>query len=154
MALNNLKGGRKMKAVVVVLMGVLLSVGVCSFAVDERKEISMENAMKALCGTWTNPGGEGSDKDIYYSDGTFELYDTVESLAPFAKEKYKILDAWTDNDGNIWIFSERTFVYSKYALYKISDAGAVIEIAPLFDNKNLDGVDIENMTFPYKSYRQ
>ena len=143
-----------MKAIIVILMGVLLSVGVCSFAEDERKEISMENAMKTLCGTWTNPGGAGADKDIYYSDGTFELYHFVESLAPFAKEKYKILDAWTDNDGNIWIFSERTFGYSKYALYKISDAGTVKEIAPLFDNKNLDGVDIENMTFPYKRYRQ
>ena len=143
-----------MKAIIVILMGVLLSVGVCSFAEDERKEISMENAMKTLCGTWTNPGGAGADKDIYYSDGTFELYHSVESLAPFAKEKYKILDAWTDNDGNSWIFSERTFWYSKYALYKISDAGTVKEIAPLFDNKNLDGVDIENMTFPYKSYRQ
>jgi len=142
-----------MKAVVVILMGVLLSVGVCSFAEDERKEISMENAMKALCGTWTNPGGVGSDKDIYYSDGTFELYPKVESLAPFAKEKYKILDTWTDNDGNIWIFSERTFGYSKYALYKISDASTVIEIAPLFDNKNLDEIDIENITFSFKMHR-
>ena len=115
-----------MKAVKIIIVGILLSIGVCSFAEDERKKIPIKKAMEALCVTWINPGGLGSDKDIYYPDGRFELYHTVESSTPYVKEKYKILDAWTDREANIWIFAERTFSYSKYALYKIDNTGTVI----------------------------
>jgi hypothetical protein len=123
------------------------------FAEDVRKEISVEDAMNALCHTWANPGAPGSDKDIYYRDGRFELYSTVDSDTPYVKEYFEILEAWSDREGNICILLDRTFSYSKYALYKISNEGTLIEIKPLF-NKIPSEIDTETEWFPYKLNRQ
>ena len=79
---------------------------------------------------------------------------TAKAVWPYVKEDYKILEAWTDREGNIWILAERTFSYSKYALYKISDSGTVIGVKPLYDNSNLDKVDLDNLSFPYSYSRQ
>ena len=43
----------------------LLFVAPILLAEDYKKEIPVEDAMKAFCGTWINDSGYGTEKDIW-----------------------------------------------------------------------------------------
>jgi hypothetical protein len=116
-----------------------------------KKEISVEEAMKALCHTWTNPGAPGTDKDVYNHDGTFQWYYSVDSDIPNYKGTFTIGEAWVDREGNIWIIAQRRGAPVENALFKISNSGTVLEIRQFSGDEPLD---VERYGFTYIRYRQ
>jgi hypothetical protein len=121
-----------------------------------KKAISENDIMNAFCYTWTNPGTTGRDKDIYYRDGTFEWYYSIDSDVPSYRGTFTIEEARSDREGNIWVIVHRKG-YEGYALivekalYRISKLGTVLEIAPFSGDTVPDGVE---WGFSYMMYRQ
>jgi len=91
---------------------------------------------EVLYGTWINKDYKGPQplpKRIYYPVGIFELLPDKTSTKPDWQGTYRIIDKWSDSEGNVWykITSKccKTGLRAKksYALYKISKSGSVCE---------------------------
>jgi hypothetical protein len=123
-----------MKAKIVVSVGILmLFVAPIILAEDYKKEISVEEAMKAFCGTWFLEGGP-EDRLIYNYDGTYGwYYPKIET--PTYSGTFKIEKAWKDSEGNIWQIFTLASRSNIWILCKISNNGTVRESVTLY---NLD----------------
>jgi hypothetical protein len=117
-----------MKTKKLVYVGILiLFVAPILLAEDYKKEISVEEAMKAFCGTWFSDGS-GTKKDIYNLNGTYELYYLKKATVPMYTGPFKIEKAWIDEEGNVWLTVWRSFQGSNsWALTKISNDGTVLD---------------------------
>jgi hypothetical protein len=129
---------------------VILFVAPLVLAQDQKKEISVDEAMKIYCITWINPAYYESDRHtgikIMNKDGTFEWYRNETSEDPTWLGEYEIEKSWIDKDGSVWLhvlFDEGWA--KKYALVKISDDGNTLEAA--FDYNAYPTVDPD--TWPY-----
>ena len=122
-----------MKRKKLVFLGILmLFVAPIVLAEDQKKEVSVDEAMKYFCTTWINPAYYESDWytgiKIMNKDGTFDWYSNETSESPMYGGTYKIEKSWIDKDGNVWlnvIFDEG--LWKKYTLAKISDDGNTLE---------------------------
>ena len=116
----------KTKKLVYVII-LLLFLAPILLAEDYKKEIPVEDAMKAFCGTWF-ADGSGTKKDIWNPNGTFEWYYFETDTEPAYTGTFKIEKAWLDNEGNIWFTVWRSFMGNSWTLTKISNAGTVLEL--------------------------
>jgi hypothetical protein len=140
---------RTLISISTLVLAVLIVIGSCA---TTKKAISKQEAMDALCHTWTKPAGTtGTDKDVYKRDGTFEWSYEVDSTEPSIKGNFKIEEAWSDREGNIWIFAWFDYWGGFKYLCKISNSGTVMEMKKYYGDIP---PDIEEMTFPYIYYRQ
>ena len=100
-------------------------------------DISAEECMKLISGTWVN--NEHQDfgkwgKQIRYEDGTADLYTEVSDIEPNRGARIIINEAWTDSEENIW-FKAHTFsgeyfegaAPANFALYKLSNSHNILE---------------------------
>jgi len=131
---------------------VMLFVAPIVLAEDQKKEISVNEAMKCFCANWINPAYYKSEFftgiKIMNKNGTWEWYDNETSESPTWEGRYEIEKSWVDKDGNVWlhvIFDEGDAFPKKYALVKISDDGNTLEL--VYDYKSYPTVDPE--TWPY-----
>ena len=111
---------------------VILFVAPLVLAQDQKKEISVDEAMEIYCITWINPAYYESDRHtgikIMNKDGTFEWYRNETSEDPTWLGEYEIEKSWIDKDGNVWL----NMIYwvgaiKKYMVAKISDDGNTLE---------------------------
>jgi hypothetical protein len=90
------------------------------FAGDYKKEITVEDAMKAFCGTWITDSGAKCQKSIWYQNGTYEWYCFGITNKPKFKGTFKIEKAWMDREANIWCIVWRSFRGNSWTLTKIN----------------------------------
>ena len=125
-----------MKRNQLVFIGILmLFVASIVLAEDQKKQISVDEAMKYFSITWINPAYYEIENEQYTGiktmnkDGTFEFYKNKTSKTPLYVGTYKIEKSWVDKGGNVWlnvIFDE--VALKKYYLVKISDDGSTLEL--------------------------
>jgi hypothetical protein len=96
-------------------------------AEDYKKEVSVEAAMKAFCGMWSQEAGGDCLKKIWNQDGTFAWYCYGNEKAPVFQGTFKIEKAWLDSDGNTWCIVWRSYRGNSWALTQISGDGNVQE---------------------------
>jgi hypothetical protein len=145
------KGGLKMKTRMFIAVSILFLVAFVLVGQDSTKEITIDEAMAALCHTWTKPGGFGTNKDIYNHEGTYKWYYDVDATKPNYKGDFKIEEAWIDQEGNIRIIAWLDFRGGYKILYKLSNSETVLEL-----NQYYGGTppDKEATSFGYTYYRQ
>lgn len=141
-----------MKARTFIAVSILIMLAFVLIGSSSTKEITIDEAMEALCGTWVNTEitDRYSQKDIYHSDGTYSWYREVTDTNPY-KGTFTIEEAWTDREGTIWIKAKLSFHGKPYAIYKISDSGTVLE-SKWFLNEWPE--DIKSIRFYLIYYRQ
>ena len=118
---------------------------------DSTKKIKTGKAMDAICHTWTRPRGIGTKKEIYKQDGTYEDYQEVDSPEPRFAGIFKIEKAWSDREGNIWIYTWSDYAGGSNTLYKISNSGTVLERTQYYGDIP---PDMETIMFTSLYYRQ
>jgi hypothetical protein len=107
---------------------------------DDIEEISSEEAVALLSGTWGNPENIDSkpimgqlpfhfQKMVLTETRRFETYYRVDETLPFNGGDYTIKNSWVDGKGNTfcqikWVFDTGSMVY---ALYKLNDSRTVLE---------------------------
>lgn len=128
-----------MKSKKLVFIGiVILFVAPIILAEDHKKEISVEEAMKAFTGTWFLEGGP-EEKLVYNHDGTYGWYYPKMEM-PTYSGTFKIEKAWKDSEGNIWQIVTLASRPNQWYLCKISNNGTVRECITLY---NLDRLPTE-----------
>ena len=101
-------------------------------AEDQKKEISVDEALKYYCQTWINPAYYENPNmtgiKIFHKDGTFETYSNETIDYPSWSGTFEIQEAWIDKDGNVWINLDLNVMeYLKPTLVKISNDGNTLE---------------------------
>ena len=121
------------------------------FAEDYKKEIPVEDAMNAFCGTWIMDNAcHGVKKQIWNHNETYEWYYQETSTQPDYKGTFKIEKAWLDREGNIWFINWRSFRGNSWTLCRISNAGTVAEHMRSFSaNRIPDKIDPDDARFDY-----
>ena len=120
-----------MKRKKLVFVGILmLFVAPIILAEDQKKEISVDEAMKFYCKTWINPAynestGYTAIKKMT-KDGTFETYDKETSESPMWEGRFEIEKSWVDNDGNIWLKIIFYDLKTKYSLARCRSTSAFL----------------------------
>ena len=101
-------------------------------AEDQKKGISVDEALKYYCQTWINtayfenPNMSGIKK--MKKDGTFEWYSNETIDYPSWSGTFKIEKSWINKDGNVWINLDlHVMGYMKPTLAIISDDGNILE---------------------------
>ena len=133
----------------------LLVVAPILFAEDYKKEIPVEEAMKAFCVTWINVSDPKNycQKDIYYNNGKYEWYWIITDTEPGFTGTFKIEKAWKDGEGNTWFTVWRTYKGGTWALNKVSNSGTVLELNRYFKPDNPPSkIDSDDPSYPYFRY--
>jgi hypothetical protein len=119
-------------------------------AEDYKKEIPVEDAMNAFCGTWIMVSDAPCQKQIWNQNETFEWYCFGEKEKPVREGTFKIEKAWKDLEGNIWCIVWRSFSGNSWTLSKISNAGTVLEHMRSLSGKCIpDKIDPDDARFDY-----
>ena len=114
----------------------MLFVAPILLADDYRKEISVEESMKAYCAAWFVEAGLRLHKFVYNNDGTYGwYYQNVET--PNYSETFKIEKAWKDSEGNTWLIVWQFRTGNSWHLNKISEDGNVRERVIRYIRDNL-----------------
>jgi len=99
-------------------------------AEDQKKEISVDEALKYYCQTWINPDyydyqrSKNTGIKKFYKNGTFEWYRNETVGYPSWSGTFKIENSWIDKDGNVWINSNLNAMgYDHHWLVKITEDG-------------------------------
>lgn len=113
----------------IVLLLFLVPVGL---AEDQKKEISVDEALEYYCQTWINPAYYESPNMTgikkFYKDGTWESFSNHTIDYPSWSGTFEIQKSWIDKDGNVWINLDlHVMEYMKPTLVKISDDGKILE---------------------------
>ena len=109
----------------------MLFVAPTILAEDQKKAISVEKAMEALCGTWFFEIGASLEKVVYDHDGTWGAYYS-KMEKPTYTGTFSLEKAWKDSEDNIWLtYLVRLSNQHSWYLCKISNNGAVWERARL-----------------------
>ncbi len=123
-----------MKWLPVLLIGMIIIVFAGSTNAEDKVYVPKKN--EELYGTWINTDYKGPQplpKRIFYPIGIFELLPDKTSTKPDWQGTYRIIDKWSDSEGNAWYKIKlkccKTGLRPKetYALYKISKNGSVCE---------------------------
>jgi GH43 family beta-xylosidase len=99
---------------------------------SSKKEISMEEAIDSVSGTWINEEYVTSMKDaklVFNSNGTIASFYLTNQSNPNASADLTIEDTWIDSKGNIWfkaLMEPRGFS-PYFCLFRISDSGKTLE---------------------------
>lgn len=96
-------------------------------AEDSKKEITIQDAMKAFCGTWVMVSGAPCQKQVWNQNETYEWYCHGMKENPAEQGTFKIEKAWADLGGNIWCIIWRSFRGNSWTLTRISEDGNVLE---------------------------
>lgn len=105
----------------------LLSFAVLSLTVSTARaqQMSVEEATKAMCGTWVNNQYEGErafpQKIVFKTDRTFDAYMSASQQAPTDKGDFTILDVWQDSSGCTYCHATTKSFYlagSSFELWK------------------------------------
>jgi len=143
-----------MKRKKLILVSILiLFVASIVLAEDQKKAISVDEAMKCFYAIWINPAYYEIPRysgKIVIKDGTLEFYKNETEQSPPYSDTYKIEKSWIDKDGNVWlnVLAEHMVsgkLWKRYLLAKISDDGNTLELA--YDWDAYPTVDPE--TWPY-----
>ena len=95
-----------------------------SYSPSEKEEIY---------GTWINPEygiNWVPQKVIMYPDFTWVRFLSVNDTDPGFTGSFKLLDRWTDSEGNIWykmLWNLENMEWKMYELVRISDSGKKLE---------------------------
>jgi hypothetical protein len=103
---------------------------------DFKKEIPVEEAMKAFCGTWYSEVDYGCQKGIWMNNGTYEWFRDKSGTKPDFTGTFKIEKAWKDQEGNIFFTVWRSYKGNSWTLSKISNSGTVLELNRYLDVNN------------------
>ena len=114
----------------------ILFVAPIILAVDSKKEIPVEDAMKAFSGTWFVETGLRLHKLVYNNDGTYGYYYQHQET-PNYSGTFKIEKAWKDSEGNTWLIVWQFRTGNSWHLNKISEDGNVWERVHRFIRDNL-----------------
>ncbi len=116
-----------MKTKRLVFLSVLVFVAPILLAADYKREIPLEEAMKAYCATWfVETGGLILHKLVYNNDGTYGYYYKNAEKANYSGT-FKIEKAWKDSEGNTWVIVWLSYPGGPWSLNKISEDGNVRE---------------------------
>jgi hypothetical protein len=104
-------------------------------AENQKKEISVDEALKYYCQIWINPAyyenPNMSGLKRMNRDRTFEWYSNEANEnkdSPSWSGTFEFEKSWVDKDGNVWINLDLYVMgYVKYTLAKISDDGNTLE---------------------------
>jgi len=100
----------------------LLFVAPILLAGDYKKEIPMEEAMKAYCAAWIVETGLVLNKLVYNTDGTYWYY-YKDAEKPNYSGTFKIEKSWKDSEGNAWLIVRLSYPGGPWELNKISADG-------------------------------
>jgi phage baseplate assembly protein gpV len=105
-----------------------------------KKEITIEEAMEALCHTWINtdyPPNTWVQKIVVYPDGRYVTYDRAEFPldTPAIEKRITIEVAWTDRAGNIWFKATlKRWNRTEYVINRIDESGTAWEYIDAWDD--------------------
>jgi hypothetical protein len=128
-----------MKTRTFIFMSIFLLAVTFLFAEDVKKEISDEEAVEMLSGTWINPDNPSSasidklqahfQKLVLTENKVFECYHSVDDTLDFSRGHYTVINSWVDRKGNTYCQAKWLFVTGSmiYALYKLDDSNTVLE---------------------------
>ena len=121
-----------MKKELTIALILILILAPVVLAEDQKKEISVDEALKYYCQTWINPAYYESPNYTgikkLNKDGTFEWCSNKTIDYPSWSGTFKIEKSWIDKDGNVWINLNLHFMgYDHLYLAKISDEGNKLE---------------------------
>jgi hypothetical protein len=125
----------KTKSLVFVTI-LILFVAPVLLADDYKKEIPVEEAMKAYCATWFVETGLIQHKLVNNNDGTWGLY-YKNAETPNYSGTFKIEKAWKDGEGNTWLIVWKFRTGNSWHLNKISEDGNVWEKVIRYIRDNL-----------------
>jgi hypothetical protein len=99
---------------------------------SSKKEISMEETIDAISGTWINEEYVTSiidDKLVIESNGTIAFYLLMNKSNPNIIADLRIEDTWIDPNDNIWVKAvvEPRGFSPYFCLFRISDSGKILE---------------------------
>lgn len=125
------------------------------FADDYRKEIPVEEAMKAFCDTWFVVAGGTAKKHVYKKNGTYGVFYLKTSSEPDYKGTFKIEKASIDREENIYFTVTRShkggFGKSRkdrsWSFNKISKSGTFLEY-----NNYYNADDLKTKINPVSSF--
>jgi hypothetical protein len=126
---------------------------------DEILPMSDEDFFDVFCVTWINTdygGGNTGQKIIIRPDGTREIFSIVTSTIIGRKEKFTLLDKWSDAKGTIWYRGHwecLTPNRSKgYEMGKLSDSGNTWEVLFASEDFPIEEWEPERFEYNYRVY--
>jgi hypothetical protein len=121
---------RTFVSILILVLAVLIVVGSC--ATGKKAQMSEEDLIKKLRGTWVNEDYNGvmaqwPAKCVVMSDGTYDAFAESSDTDRMGYGEYKaIVDTWTDPEGNFFYkatFKEHWTTTVLYQLGMISNSG-------------------------------
>jgi hypothetical protein len=143
-------------AISIFILAVFIISGSCA---TRKKTVSETEFFEEYSGTWINKDNNGStfqpQKMVHFPDGSWEYYSllTVEQL--YARGKDKMLDMWTDSNGDFWYktrWEEYIYKQEGFTLRKISDSGNTHEMLLHLWGESIDEWDPDNIQYKYVIY--
>ena len=122
-----------MKTRTLLITTVLLSVVTVIITGGAKREIHVDEVIKALSHTWVNTDYYPEmmpQKLVVSLDGLIKYYREADTPldTPALSSKYTINEAWTDREGNIWFKATSVSMEgTSYSLDRISNSGTVWE---------------------------
>jgi hypothetical protein len=120
----------KMKTRTLLITTVLLSVVTVIITGGAKREIHVDEVIKALSHTWVHPDYPtitmAFQKLVVKPDGFINPYDNVDASLdkPVLPMRYTINEAWIDRERNIWFKATINTMTGKiYSLNKLSNTG-------------------------------
>jgi acetyl esterase len=114
------------------ITGFLISVSIISIAVSVTiaQQITTEEAVKRICGTWLNTSYSGDrtfpQKIVFKADKTFETYNSAPQESPSEKGDFNIIEGWTDVAGCTYCKATTKSLYSassSFELWRLDSLG-------------------------------
>jgi hypothetical protein len=92
---------------------------------------------------------------VYFPDGTWKTYLTIDTERFSYEGKDTIIDQWKDTEGNIFYQAKWeciTYGNGGYRLYKISDSGNTLEYLFTSYDLKVEEWDPDNIRYNYRIY--
>jgi acetyl esterase/lipase len=88
------------------------------------QQISTEEVLKKICGTWANikysgEKGTSPQKIVLKYDRTFEIYDLASKQSPTDKGDFNIIESYNDKKGNTYCKATKKSIYPEEPSFEI-----------------------------------
>ena len=147
-----------MKTRTLILVIIFLIVVSALFIGSSKKELTTEEAMETLSGTWVNEEYDVSGikgKIVLKRDGTIAEYYKITGITPIVTGVFTIKDAWIDNKGNVWckIVIDLVVYSDQYTLIKVTDSGTTW-VSSMSTSGFSEKIDPTDIATTYKTYNR
>ena len=149
---------RTLVSILIIALAVQTFAGSCA---TRRKIISDEDFMEAWSGAWINTDygkRKNPQKKVYYSDGRWEDYYSVDNLIAIDWGKTTIIEKRLDSKGNVWYrthFESLGTGATGYTMGKISNSGNTLEVIWASESYPIEEWEPDRFEYNYQiHYRQ